>query len=148
MKISYQFLIIAAGFLWIGFVGAISFMEAWLKFRAPGITVPLGLGIGRIVFSVLNKVEWCLAIIIFISLALNKGTSLFRMDNLFYLIPVLVLIIQTFWLLPALDFRAELHIQGADVPASSLHFVYVGLELLKIISLSAFGILLYKIIIR
>lgn len=148
MKIPYQFLIMAVGFLWIGFVGAISFMEAWLKFRAPGITVPLGLGIGRLVFSALNKVEWCLAIIIFISLLLNKGISLLRTDNLFYLIPVLILIIQTFWLLPALDSRAELHIQGADVPASNLHFVYVGLELLKIISLSAFGILLYKIIIR
>jgi len=38
-------------FVWIGFVCAISFMEAWLKFRAPGITVPLGLGIGRLVFQ-------------------------------------------------------------------------------------------------
>lgn len=148
MKIPYQFLIMAAGFLWIGFVGAISFMEAWLKFRAPGITVPLGLGIGRIVFNALNKVEWCLAIIILISLLLNKGVSLFRTDNLFYLIPVLILILQTFWLLPALDARAELHIQGTDAPASNLHFVYVGLELLKISSLSAFGILLYKIMIR
>ena len=43
-------------FLWIGFVCAISFMEAWLKFRAPGISVPLGLGIGRLVFNALNKV--------------------------------------------------------------------------------------------
>lgn len=29
-------------FLWIGFVLAISFMEAWLKFQAPGITLALG----------------------------------------------------------------------------------------------------------
>ena len=27
-------------FLWIGFVCAISFLEAWLKFRAPGVSFP------------------------------------------------------------------------------------------------------------
>lgn len=36
---------------------AISFLEAPLKFRAPGITVPLGLGIGRLVFQAFNAVE-------------------------------------------------------------------------------------------
>ena len=43
-------LALAGVFLWIGFVSAISFMEAWLKFRAPGVTLTLGLGIGRLVF--------------------------------------------------------------------------------------------------
>jgi len=56
-----------ATFLWIGFVGAISFMEAWLKFRAEGITMPLGLSIGRLVFDALNKVEWVLAIAILLN---------------------------------------------------------------------------------
>ena len=31
-------LAVGASFVWLGFVGAISFMEAWLKFRAPGVT--------------------------------------------------------------------------------------------------------------
>lgn len=50
-------------FLWIGFVCAISFMEAWVKFRAPGVTLPLGLGIGSLVFKALNKAEWVFAIL-------------------------------------------------------------------------------------
>jgi hypothetical protein len=57
-------LALSATFIWIGFVCAISFMEAWLKFTAPGITIPLGLGIGRVVFHALNKVEWVLCAII------------------------------------------------------------------------------------
>jgi len=61
-------LALASLFLWVGFVGAISFLESWLKFQAPGITIPLGLGIGRLVFGALNKVEWVFAILIFISL--------------------------------------------------------------------------------
>jgi len=101
-------------FLWIGFVCAISFMEAWLKFRAPGISVPLGLGIGRLVFNAL------------------------------FAFPVILLFIQTFWLLPALDARAELHIQGKIVPPSNLHFYYVGIELLKVASLTFFGLTLFK----
>lgn len=48
-------------FVWVGFVCAISFMEAWLKFRAEGVTLPIGLGIGRLVFQALNRVEWVLA---------------------------------------------------------------------------------------
>ncbi|HQO86046.1 MAG TPA: hypothetical protein PKX84_00190, partial [Bacteroidia bacterium] len=61
MIVVYLPIALIASTLWIGFVSAISFMEAWLKFRAPGITIPLGLGIGRLVFNVLNKIEWVLA---------------------------------------------------------------------------------------
>ena len=48
---------IAAVFTWLGMVLAISFLEAPLKFRAPGITIPLGVGIGRLVFRALNIAE-------------------------------------------------------------------------------------------
>ena len=59
-------------FSWIGFVCAISFMEAWLKFRAAGVTLPIGLGIGRLVFQALNKVEWVLVIAILVDLLWNR----------------------------------------------------------------------------
>ena len=98
-------------FLWIGFVCAISFMEAWLKFRAPGISVPLGLGIGRLVFNALNKVELVFALIVIINIFYNTSEIL-KWQNLFFAFPVILLLIQTFLLLPALDVRAELHIQG------------------------------------
>jgi hypothetical protein len=40
---------------------AISFLEAPLKFRAPGVTLAIGVGIGRLVFRALNAVEAVLA---------------------------------------------------------------------------------------
>lgn len=129
-------------FLWIGFVCAISFMEAWLKFRAPGITVPLGLGIGRLVFQALNKVEWFFAILILGNMLLSK-TAFFSRNNLFYLIPLTLLLLQSVWLLPALDARAELHIQGLPVPDSFLHVYYVGMEMVKVIGLMIIGISLF-----
>lgn len=134
---------IAAVFIWIGFVGAISFMEAWLKFRAPGITLPLGLGIGRLVFGALNKVELVLSVIIIVSM-LFSGIKGFEWKQLFFAIPFLIVIVQGLWLLPALDVRAEMHIQGQEVPYSNLHFYYVGLEVVKTICLLTFGINLLK----
>lgn len=130
-------------FLWIGFVCAISFMEAWLKFRAPGITVPLGLGIGRLVFNTLNKVELVFAIVILINI-FWQTSDILKWQNLAFAVPFALLLIQTFWLLPALDARAELHIQDQFVPPSNLHFYYVGMELVKVVGLSLFGITLFK----
>lgn len=130
-------------FLWVGFVCAISFMEAWLKFRAPGITLPLGLGIGRIVFSVLNKVEWVMAIAIVVNYILVVPRDSPKSFFLFF-IAFLILILQTIYFLPALDARAQLHIEGEVVPPSNLHFMYVGLEAVKVISLIISGIKLFS----
>lgn len=130
-------------FIWVGFVCAISFMEAWLKFRAPGINLPLGLGIGRLVFSALNKVEWVLAIATLFNYLLNRERDFHWAYFLFFLV-IIILILQTFYFLPALDARAELYIQGKDVPPSNLHFVYVFIEAIKVISLIILGIRLFK----
>lgn len=130
-------------FLWIGFVCAISFLEAWLKFRAPGVTLPMGLGIGRLVFAALNKIEWVFAIAITVYLVFSKWQWM-QLNSLFLIIPIILLLIQTLWLLPALDARAEMHIQGAVVPPSNLHFYFVGMELVKVTGLFVWGIRLFK----
>lgn len=136
-------LVIASVFLWIGFVCAISFLEAWLKFRAPGITVPLGLGIGRLVFFALNKIEWVFALVIFVNLLYTQNWTL-QGSQLLLLLPLVILIIQTVWLLPALDARADLHIQGAEILPSYLHLYYVVGELIKVTALILFGTKLLK----
>ncbi|HET7361852.1 MAG TPA: hypothetical protein VFI78_07965 [Salinimicrobium sp.] len=130
-------------FFWIGFMGAISFMEAWLKFQAPGITVPLGLGIGKLVFGALNIMEWVFAIIILANLFFSKE-KFFAPKDIYFFLPVVLLMLQSIWLLPALDARAELIISGANVPGSILHFYYVGMEIIKIVCLFVFGIKLYE----
>ncbi|MET9112104.1 hypothetical protein ABZX29_36775, partial [Streptomyces zhihengii] len=48
---------------WIGAVAAVSFLEAPLKFRAPGITLPLGLSVGRLVFRALTRLEAVLLVL-------------------------------------------------------------------------------------
>ena len=55
---------VALTFVWLGMVLAISFLEAPLKFRAPNVTLQIGLGIGRLVFRALNTVEVGFALVI------------------------------------------------------------------------------------
>jgi len=123
-------------FIWIGMVCAISFLEAWLKFRAPGVTLPIGLGIGRLVFSALNKVEWILALIAVTGTFLHRY-SLLSTRNVLLLIAVIILVVQTFWLLPALDTRAQWIIDGRTPPPSNLHIVFIAAEITKVSSLFA-----------
>ncbi len=64
-----QLIVLAAvPFIWFGMVAAISFLETPLKFRAPGITVALGVGIGRIVFKALNTIECLFAVVLVLAL--------------------------------------------------------------------------------
>jgi len=142
LTVKYPLALIAA-FIWVGFVCAISFMEAWLKFRAPGIDLPLGLGIGRLVFAALNKVEWVLATAVLFNY-LFAGNRDFQWHYILFFIALIVLILQTVYFLPALDARAELYIQQEPVPPSNMHFVYVIVEAVKVISLIVFGLKLFK----
>lgn len=128
---------IAIIFIWIGFVCAISFMEAWLKFRAPNITTALGLGIGQLVFGALNKVELFLSSSIIILSAFRLKNS--RTLNLYFVIALVILLLQTLWILPELNERATKIIQEITVPKSQLHFVFVALEIIKVICLFLFG---------
>ena len=115
-------------------------MEAWLKFQAPGVSIPIGLGIGRLVFGALNKVEWVFMLGIMISIAYSGGWK--SLVNPLVLILLLILLLQSFLMLPRLDARAQAYINGSIPPASRLHFYYVGMELVKVTSLIVIGLTL------
>lgn len=134
----FQQLIILSVFFWAGAIVAISFLEAPLKFTAPNITTELGLGIGRIVFHALNKIEWIFEFTLLISLFYVKR------ERIYFLLSFLItaiLVYQTFLLLPQLDVRAELLLNGNRLPASYHHWLYILLELIKLLSLLTFGII-------
>jgi len=131
--------VVISVFLWAGFVSAISFMEAWLKFRAPGITLPLGLGIGRLVFSALNKMEIVFALSLIANLVFAKQINHF-LKKWYFVCPLVILVIHTALLLPALDIRAIDIINGIKVPASNLHIYYIISELIKVTTLIILGI--------
>jgi hypothetical protein len=118
-------------------IGAISFMEAPLKFQAPGVTLGVGLGIGRLIFWTLNKIEIVLAIIMVISLFVNKPKG--RIPVLAFGIIAALLFLETVWLLPVLDARATGVINGTAAPYSNMHIFYIAFDAIKFLLLFALG---------
>ena len=133
----FRILQIAIPFIWFGAVGAISFMEAPLKFTAPNITIPLGLGIGMIVFHALNRVEIVLCLLLALSFFMARPKGKLALTA--FAVIALDLIIQTFVLFPMLDARAIQVINGTAPPFSQLHVVYIASDSIKILLLLILG---------
>lgn len=131
-----SFLILTVVIFWAGFVSSISFMEAWLKFRVEGVTLGIGLSIGKKVFGTLNRVEWALGVSYAVLWTFGHQTSGATVSALSVLLFAL-LAIQTFYLLPRLDQRIDLIVAGEKVPKSHHHVYFVILELLKVAFLIA-----------
>jgi hypothetical protein len=121
-------------------VVAISFIEAPLKFRAPGVTIPIGLGIGRMVFRVLNSVEVVLGLVILACL-LREGQG--ELGTIALAAALVALAAQLLAVNPVLKRRSNAVLSGAapaDGPRSRTHFWYVGFELVKVVALVVGGI--------
>jgi hypothetical protein len=129
----------AVTFVWLGMVLAISFLEAPLKFRAPGVTIPVGLGIGRIVFRALNAVEVVLAVVAIVASVLG-GPPVAVIVLL--AVTVVILLGQLGVVRPRLNRRSDRVLAGEVLPRSRAHFSYVGLESVKVLALIALGVLL------
>jgi hypothetical protein len=115
---------VAVTFVWLGMVLAISFLEAPLKFRAPHVTLPIGLGIGRLVFRALNTVEVGFALVI--SAIVAAGPTPGRIVAAVS-VALAMLAIQLIAVRPRLTRRSDLVLAGLDAPRSRAHYVYIGL---------------------
>ena len=129
----------ALTFVWLGMVLAISFLEAPLKFRAPGVTLQIGLGIGRLVFRALNGAEVLMAAGIAVALGFSHPRTGIIVA---FAIAFLALIAQLVGVRPLLTRRSDAVLAGTNGPRSHAHYVYVALEAVKVIALVAGGILL------
>ncbi|MFI0163276.1 hypothetical protein [Streptomyces sp. NPDC017095] len=129
----------AVTFVWLGMVLAISFLEAPLKFRAPGVTIPVGLGIGRLVFRALNAVEALLAVAV--AAAVTVGDAPAGSAALTAAVAAL-LVIQLAVVRPRLNRRSDRVLAGEELPRSRSHLGYVALEVLKVALLIALGVAL------
>lgn len=121
---------------------AISFIEAPLKFRAPGITIPLGLGIGRLVFRALNVAEGVLALTALLAVVLGEaGPAVLGLA----IAVVAILFVQVAVVRPPLSRRTNRALAGEELPRSKAHFAYVGLEVAKVVCLLILGVLVVSV---
>ncbi|MCE9519530.1 MAG: hypothetical protein K8R87_08260 [Verrucomicrobia bacterium] len=119
--------------LWLGFVSAISFLEAPIKFKA-GVELKDALSIGRLVFHALNRVEWVCCII---SWLIVLRLKIVRARGSLILLAAItaILAFQTWGLFPTLDTRAIEYLHGNTPPSTWHHPVYIGVEIAKAVLL-------------
>ncbi|WP_069159802.1 hypothetical protein [Nocardia altamirensis] len=126
----------AATFVWLGMVLAISFLEAPLKFRAPDVTLRIGLGIGRIVFRALNAAEAVLGVAILVAAVLDPPAA--RVIGAAG-VTIGLLIAQVVLVRPVLTRRTDAVLAGQEAPQSHAHYAYIALELAKVVTLLVTG---------
>jgi hypothetical protein len=117
---------------------AISFLETPLKFRAPGVTVQIGLGIGRLVFRALNVVELVLAFALVVAILVGAPPTRVVVG---VALAVTALVVQVAIVRPVLSRRSDRVLAGENPPRSRAHYWYVGLEGVKLIALPITGVL-------
>jgi hypothetical protein len=122
--------------LWAGVLIGVSFLAAPAKFGAPGLSLPLAMEVGRREFGTLNVAELALAVV---SLALAAYARPERTIWLGLGLAALIVVLQSLWLLPVLDARAGLIIQGKTPEPAPWHALYIGAEVVKLLALLVVG---------
>jgi hypothetical protein len=120
--------------LWLGVLIGISFIATPVKFRAPSLTRPAALDVGRVTFRFFSRLEWFFAALLLGVDAATKGAS-WRVPLAGLIAGVVVL--QSAWLLPALDRRVAVIVAGGTLPPSHTHRTYGALEGAKLLALLA-----------
>jgi len=110
----------------LGAIFAISFLEAPLKFLAPGVTIPIGLGIGRLVFTALNVLAGVVLIVLtLVSARARAGRSALVLLGAIWV----VFLVEVIVIRPVLNQRSDLVIAGAEAPGTNwAHYAYIAAD--------------------
>ncbi|QAV69259.1 hypothetical protein ESZ53_01665 [Salinibacterium sp. UTAS2018] len=111
--------------IWLGLIIGISFFETPLKFQAPGITLELGLGIGRLVFYAMNTTALVLAALLTLAMIRPRATRLQwgLLAGLWAVLLTQILVIR-----PPLNARTDAVVAGSDVGGSLWHYFYIAAD--------------------
>jgi hypothetical protein len=122
--------------VWIGLLGALSFIETPLKFLAPEVTLPIALGIGRLVLTAANIAGAVLLVALTVISVLQPRVprrAWFVLGGLW-----LVLLVEVAVIRPPLNARTDAILAGQDPGASPLHVVYIVADVLLMLLLVAY----------
>ena len=120
--------------IWAGLAIGGSMIATPAKFLAPSLTLPVALDVGRVQLFWIGIGEALLCACLLVALAWNVGA---RSRWLFF--AVLLFTAQRLALMPALD-EHTLRVIAGEPAGSSLHAVYVFLEVIKVVVLLVAGL--------
>lgn len=118
--------------LWAGQIIGVSFIATPAKFLAPSISLPVALDVGRATFHVSVWVELALGLVL-----LTTGVAAFGFGyrTLMAVGVLLLLVVQSTFLLPILDQRVELILTGRSIESSWHHFAWIAGDAMRLLLL-------------
>ncbi|WP_405218785.1 hypothetical protein [Agrococcus sp. Ld7] len=120
--------------VWLGLIVGISLIETPLKFQAPGMTIPLGLGIGRLVFAAMNVVEAVLAALLLLAI-FRSGAP--RPERVLAIAIAAVLALKALVVRPLVQGTTDAVVAGDREGGSGMHLLYIAADGLLIVGLLA-----------
>jgi hypothetical protein len=125
--------------LWSGLLIGVCFIATPAKFRAPSLTPPVALDVGRATFTVWNEAEW-LVLALMVPPLMLLPVDQFSAVATFFL--GILLVIQSVVLLPALNVQNTVAKSGKWLAATRLakaidHHNYMLVDLIKLCILLA-----------
>lgn len=125
--------------VWLGILGGLAFIETPLKFLAPGVTVEIALGIGRLVLTTADFISVGMLIAItLLSIRPRSGRGIWSVLGALWV----VLIVQVAVIRPMLNARTDVVLAGGEAGESQLHTVYIATSFLLLI-----GIVIYLVLV-
>ena len=129
-QIRYPFVFALFSF-WFGVLLSISFLETPIKFFVPGMTLPVALELGKIMFGISTWIQFAILFLIVLNFILSKKECT-KMMVIVIVILAFILFLEKFWMLPILDARADLLASGKAVPPTTLHDYFIYTESTKL----------------
>lgn len=133
---SIKFILGLVTILWVGMILGVG-LDNIVKFNAPTLTKTVGFDVGRTVFSAFNHVQAVILLLLCIGMFVANVPQI---DKGLILSIGFILLLQVFYLFPALSARVDLLLAGTKPAASFQHALYGMLEILKLALLLALGI--------
>lgn len=130
--------------LLMGVFVTVSFLETPLKFQVPGITLPVALELGKLMFGISTQIQ-CVFLLLIVGIMVFNRKSFKKIDFIVIGALFFLIIIQKFWMLPVLDARADLLSLGKPVSPSELHNYFIYSEVAKTILLIIAIVFQFKI---
>lgn len=122
--------------LWVGMILAIG-MESVVKFQTPTLTKPVAFDVGRTVFSMFNKIQVVMLVLMIICAFF---AALLPLDKGLIAAITLILLLQVFWLFPELGQRVDLILNNIKPEPTYKHGLYGFFEIAKLLLLFVLGI--------
>lgn len=128
--------------VWIGLLFGLAFIETPLKFLTPGVTMPIALGIGRLVLTAADIAGVVLLAIITVLCVLRPRVT--RAVAVVTGALWVVLLLQVGAIRPLLNARTDIILAGGSTADSPLHVLYIVADVLLLVGLTVFLVLVAR----